>query len=360
MPAGQPIEAPLLLVTGVANPRRLRAVADAELHGHLDDDNLDAIVQTLSLGCRVPIAVVNIVTPNLQTYAAEIGVGAGCTVVPDELSFCAEVVESGRELIVSDARSHPVYAHNPAVERGIIGSYAGVPLCDDGFVLGAVSIFDHRRRTFSDDELGVLRAQTKLASSFLALRRSARTDTLTQLPNRALCLDSLRRTLSRLARNERGVAVVFIDVDEFKAVNDGFGHAVGDELLVRLAQSMSSVLRPTDTLARYGGDEFVAVCEDVADLAEADEIAERLAAAFTAVFPIDGLAGPVNVSIGVALATDAGVRPEDLIATADGAMYRVKHSKRPSLWKVAAQDHRRVISLTRDPAPVGTIPSSLG
>jgi diguanylate cyclase (GGDEF)-like protein len=229
-----------------------------------------------------------------------------------------------------------VYRRNPLVESGTIAAYAGMPLCDGGFVLGVVSIFDGQRRAFADDELAVLRVQSRLASNILALRRSARTDTLTGLPNRALCLDNLQRTLSRLARDERGVAVMFVDVDNFKTVNDQFGHAVGDELLVRLADGMSSVLRPTDTLARYGGDEFVVVCEDVADMAEAREIAERLASTIADAVPTSDLDEPVSVSLGIALATDPKSRAEDLITAADGAMYRAKYSKPHARWGVGS------------------------
>lgn len=126
-------------ITGVRDPRRLKAVADADLHGHMGDPDLDAVVATLRLASQSPIVVVNIVGPDLQTYASEVGVRAPSTSVPDVLSFCAEVVETGRELTVSDASAHPVFAKNPLVVDGVIGAYAGVPLIDDGVVLGSVA-----------------------------------------------------------------------------------------------------------------------------------------------------------------------------------------------------------------------------
>jgi hypothetical protein len=136
-------------VGGVREPDRLAAVARAELHGHLRDQDLNAVVGTLRIACRVPIAVVNIVSENLQTYPAEVGVGAPCTSVPDGLSFCAAVVDTCIPLSVSDARAHPVYCRNPMVLSGVIGAYAGVPLVDDGFILGSVSIFDGAPRESS-------------------------------------------------------------------------------------------------------------------------------------------------------------------------------------------------------------------
>jgi len=178
----RPEPSPDTPIRGVRNPQRLRAVAAAELHGHLDDPDLDAVVATLRLACGVPMAVINIVTENLQTYPAEVGVGAPCTQVPDGLSFCAEVVDSGLALAVADAAAHPVYSRNPMVLDGVIGAYAGVPLVDDGVVLGSVSIFGGSARKFSAEVLDIRGLQTRLASSVLALRRSARTDVLTGCP----------------------------------------------------------------------------------------------------------------------------------------------------------------------------------
>ena len=188
------------VIGGVDDPHRLAAVARAELHGHLGDQDLNAVVASLRIGCSVPIAVINVVTVNTQTYPAEVGVGAPCTTVPDALSFCAEVVNSRSSVAVYDARSHPVYAQNPMVLDGIIGAYAGVPLVDDGFVLGSVSIFNSQPREFTEEHLELLQHQARLASSVLALRRTARTDVLTGLPNRGLFLDRLSRSLARLDR----------------------------------------------------------------------------------------------------------------------------------------------------------------
>lgn len=318
-------------ITGVRDPRRLAAVAAAELHGHLDDRALSAVVSTLRLACRVPMAVVNVVSANLQTYPVEVGVGAPCNSVPDGLSFCAEVVDTGRELCVPDALSHPVYCQNPMVIDGVIAAYAGVPLVDNGFVLGSVSIFDEAARTFTPDDLQILREQGHLASSVLALRRSARTDLLTGLANRALCLERLTRALLRLERGGGSVAVIYLDVDNFKDINDAFGHEVGDRVLVEVASRLRSGIRPTDTAARFGGDEFVVVCEDVAGAADAGLIAERILTATSAAFRIGGQSLRVSLSIGIAVTESATTEPADLLRTADGAMYRAKHVSGPSV-----------------------------
>lgn len=239
------------------NPARLAAVADADLSGHLDDRHLDAIVGTLQAACRVPMAVVNIVTPGLQTYPAEVGVGASQTEVPDELSPCAEVVTSRRSLVIDDLTKHLVYSQSPLVQQGTIAAFAGEPLIDNGVVLDSVSVFDDQPHIFSDAELTVLRHQAQLASAVVELRRSARTDPLTGLPNRALIFDRLALALRRLDRVPGTVAVLFLDVNDFKSVNDRHGHDCGDRLLIELSQRLSSALRRGDTLDRFGGDEFV-------------------------------------------------------------------------------------------------------
>ena len=258
------------LLIGVGNPQRLQAVATAELRGHLDDADLDAVVGTLQLACAVPMAAINIVTSNLQTYTAEVGLGEPCSQIPDGLSFCAEVVDTGTPLIVADAVRHPVYSRNPMVLAGLVGAYAGFPLVDSGAVLGSVAIFDGSAREFSAEVLEILCYQTGLAASVLTLRRQACTDVLTGLPNRERLVERLRSAIIRLDRNPGLACALYLDVDDFKGLNDRCGHAAGDGVLVELGRRLLKVMRPTDTVSRFGGDEFVAVCEDLESVDDAE------------------------------------------------------------------------------------------
>ena len=155
------------------------------------------------------------------------------------------------------------------------------------------------------------------------LFRRAVHDPLTGLPNRVLLLDRLDHALAGVDRRIRRVAVLYVDLDGFKAVNDRWHHAAGDEVLQIVADRLRRAVRPQDTVARFGGDEFVVLCEDVADGAAAVGVAERI---------IDELALPIRhraglsrltASVGVVLA-GAGTGSAELIEAADGAMYRAK------------------------------------
>jgi diguanylate cyclase len=156
------------------------------------------------------------------------------------------------------------------------------------------------------------------------LAHQAMHDALTALPNRALFYDRLGQALNRVGRHSVAAAVLFLDLDRFKVVNDSLGHGAGDKLLIAVAERLSNVLRAGDTAARFGGDEFVILCEDISGERQAINIAGRIAAELDAPFVIDGEDVFVRTSVGIALATQAGARPEALIRDADAAMYRAK------------------------------------
>ena len=161
-------------------------------------------------------------------------------------------------------------------------------------------------------------------SAELELAHRALHDGLTGLPNRTLFLDRLGQALRRSRRRDRGVAVVFLDLDRFKLVNDSLGHKAGDRLLVDVAMRLSSALRPSDTLARFGGDELTLLCEDIGDAEDARAIAQRLLDTFAEPFLVQDGEAFLQASIGIALSRDGFEAPEDLIRDADAAMYRAK------------------------------------
>jgi diguanylate cyclase (GGDEF)-like protein len=160
------------------------------------------------------------------------------------------------------------------------------------------------------------------------LAHQATHDALTGLPNRVLLLDRLEQALQRARRHHKRVAVLFLDLDRFKVVNDSLGHSVGDRLLVSIAERLGTVVRPGDTIARFGGDEFVVLCEDLETQADAVAVAERVNAVISGPFEIDDAEVFVGVSIGIAFPDDIEAEAGTLIRDADAAMYRAKERGR--------------------------------
>jgi diguanylate cyclase (GGDEF)-like protein/PAS domain S-box-containing protein len=150
-------------------------------------------------------------------------------------------------------------------------------------------------------------------------------DPLTRLPNRALFLDLVKRTFARTRRREdQSFAVVFLDLDRFKGVNDSLGHAAGDDLLVQFARRLQTCLREGDTLARHGGDEFTILLDDVNGAADALTVAQRIHDATAEAFQVSGHEVFSTASIGIAIWAPSYARAEDLLHDADTAMYRAK------------------------------------
>ena len=164
---------------------------------------------------------------------------------------------------------------------------------------------------------------TPLKRTEADLAHQALHDPLTGLANRALLMDHLAVALGRARRRESTLALLFLDLDRFKVVNDSLGHRAGDELLVGVAERLSGLLRSGDVVARLGGDEFVLLLDDVRSADDAFEVAERILGAVRAPFTVDGDEVFATASIGIALADDAST-PDDLLRDADSAMYRAK------------------------------------
>jgi diguanylate cyclase (GGDEF)-like protein/PAS domain S-box-containing protein len=189
----------------------------------------------------------------------------------------------------------------------------------------------------------------KLAEAQLAHR--AFYDPLTDLPNRTLLLDRLRHALRRAARRrEDCFAVLFLDVDRFKVVNDSLGHGAGDRLLVAVARRLELALRPGDSVARLGGDEFVVLLERIREASDAQAVAERIHHELAAPFDLAGNELFLSASIGIALYNGEYLRPEEVLRDADAAMYRAKAAGRARHALFDAAMHQRALKELRTEA----------
>jgi diguanylate cyclase (GGDEF)-like protein/PAS domain S-box-containing protein len=186
--------------------------------------------------------------------------------------------------------------------------------------------------------VGVMSDITDRKRAEQELRYLANYDTLTGLPNRTLLGERLGHAIMRARRNGRRVAVLFLDLDRFKHVNDSMGHAAGDRMLKAAGSRLRAHIRDTDTVARLGGDEFTVVLEDIRDEAEADQVAIKLIAAFAEPLALDqGQEVVISPSIGISLYPDHAQVPTDLLKFADTAMYQAKEHGR-NTFKVYTSD----------------------
>jgi len=156
------------------------------------------------------------------------------------------------------------------------------------------------------------------------LERQALHDPLTRLPNRLLLMDRTRQALARLHRSPGAVALLFIDLDKFKAVNDNLGHDVGDRLLQSVSERLGELMRDSDTVARLGGDEFVILAADIDDEGEALALAERVLDALEDPFPLGSAEVAILASVGISVSRRPDADPEAMLREADVAMYRAK------------------------------------
>ena len=177
-------------------------------------------------------------------------------------------------------------------------------------------------------------------------KRQALHDELTQLPNRAFFSDCLRRSVARAKRHpENRFAVIFIDLDRFKVVNDSLGHGMADGLLVHVARALEGCVRPEDVVARLGGDEFTILISELDDAADAVRVADRVQAALLRPFDLDGFEVFTGASMGIAIGSAAYDSPEQVLRDADTAMYEAKERGRGQHVLFDSAMHERAASL---------------
>lgn len=206
---------------------------------------------------------------------------------------------------------------------------ARAPVGPDGDIVDAVAagvnfLGEELEASFRELERRVADRTAGLAIATQELGRRALHDELTGLPNRALLWERLSHRLALTARRQTGFAVLFLDVDGLKVVNDTLGHAAGDRLLVDVASRLRAVLRSGDTAARVGGDEFIVLVDDVATKEAALVVAERLTEALRAPYELGTDRWIMTASIGVAVGPEGLGTADELVAAADAAMYDAK------------------------------------
>jgi diguanylate cyclase (GGDEF)-like protein len=314
---------------------RLSRIQRSIVHRAALQDVLDGIVAGASELLGDEISALRLVEPHNPTQmvlAAASGVSGELMEalrrgpIGEGVGGCA-IAEN--RLVVQEAYADWEYGIPAYRERGLQAAMAA-PVHENGQPVGSLTVASFRPgRRYSQTEQDVLSAFAEHASLALTDARNfedamhqAFHDSLTGLPNRALFLDRLELAHARARRSGAPIAVLFMDLDSFKNVNDSLGHAAGDELLVLVAGRLRRWLRPSDTAARFGGDEFAILLEDLETTSAAQVVADRVLASLREPFAIQGQEVLVGASIGIASSAHPG--SDDLLRNADLAMYRAK------------------------------------
>jgi diguanylate cyclase (GGDEF)-like protein len=258
------------------------------------------------------------------------------------------VLETGHAAWIEDVQAEPEFIRQPLVDQAGLHGALAFPILMGSQTVGVVETFGHERAT-PDRRVVALAGQIGIQLGRVVERmrsrdemtHSALHDGLTGLPNRVLLVDRLDLALVRAARRSVLTGLLFIDLDGFKAVNDGAGHHIGDLVLKETARRLDDGLRKEDTVARLGGDEFVILCEDLRHEREAVELAERLQRIMLRPFDIEDQEHLITASIGIAVARPGDNDAEALLQEADAAMYKAKGAGRArhELYSEAMRDH---------------------
>ena len=334
---------------------RLQALSSLQLLDTGREEEFDELVQLAAAICGTPMGAMSLLDERRQWFKSSVGLAVSET--PREIAFCDYTIRQKELFVVEDASSDPRFAANPLVtgEPGV-QFYAGMPLTTpDGSAVGTLCVIDREPRTLNEQQRQALRVlarqvmgrielrnQQKATAAAIAerdriaaglaeyqiqleeandrLRNLVVTDDLTGLKNRRAFDERLTFEFSMARRKGRDLSVLLIDADNFKDVNDRFGHPAGDAVLQLLAQVLQSTVRETDCAARYGGEEFAVILPETDELS-ALEWSRRVQQALARAPWQDR---NVTVSIGVASLTRWSVDPAHLVSRADEALYRAK------------------------------------
>lgn len=290
------------------------------------DERFDRLARMAKRLFDVPIALVSLVDTNRQWFKSKIGLDASET--PRDISFCGHAILGDNIFIIPDTLDDKRFADNPLVTSPPnIRFYAGCPLkTPDGMKVGTLCIIDKVARHFSSDDLLALTDLANMVERELAALLLAVVDELTNISNRRGFITQAAHVLKFSGRNKQSASLIFMDLNNFKNLNDSFGHEAGDQALVAFANLMKNTFRDSDIYARLGGDEFVVFLPDTS-IKAAEELVRRFNHALESHNDVNKLGFNLSFSHGIVLfdpQTHATI--EDLMSEGDKLMYL--HKKR--------------------------------
>ena len=295
-------------------------------------DRITGLVRTV---LNVPISTLSLIDADRQWYKSCLGMESSD--LPRELSFCTHTIQLRSPLYVPDTWQDVRFAQYPSVTgEPFIRSYLGIPLATpDGYNLGALCALDTRPRDFSEGQIEVLKSFAALAENELELRRIAQIDSLTGAATRRSFLLEIEKVIAKFVRRGQSAALLTLDIDHFKQINDTYGHPVGDIVLRTVSKRLEATLRKEDLLGRLGGEEFGVLLSETG-LQQAVQTGERLRCALQDV-PIM-LNEPVRVtaSFGICALDQDCLSSELWLSRADQALYSAKRAGRNQCRVAAA------------------------
>lgn len=320
---------------------RLAALERLRIFGTPAEERFDRITRLARKTFNVPIAMIDLLgSESVWIKSAQ---GYDQMLAPRCHSYCSYTVLEKQALLIGDASIDSRLFDNPYAPN--LKFYAGVPLRSDGMPVGALCVCGYEPREFTSDELETLldlagvaeselkvsslsESQLQLAAENERLTHRALVDDLTKVWNRGAVMEVLGKELRKALETDCPTGILLLDVDHFKAVNDTYGHQVGDHVLREVAERMRATLRPKDSVGRFGGEEFLIVLpgcgkRDILDVAE-----RLLSTVSDAPFEAEGYKVPVTVSIGATMAVEGAQSEDLLVKAADLALYRAKQGGR--------------------------------
>ncbi len=318
----------------------LDETAIALMNRHDPEDLLETIISRAAALLGTPHGFIYLLEPDGASLVVRHGIGIFTDFLgyrmPIDSGLSGLVWREGRPVAVDD---YDAWANRAAdMPTLVFGAVVGVPLTSGDRVVGVIGLASGSlERTFGAREIGALSRFAQLASIaldnahlFEAAQRGALYDPITGLPNRELLTDRVTHSLAWSREGDaEPIALILLDLDRFKVINESLGHAVGDSLLVAVGGRLQRCLRPGDTVARFGGDEFAIILDGIGGVDEARRTADRILAAMREPFELGNRDWFVNTSLGIAMAWPGQATPGDIFREAEVALVRAKASPGP-------------------------------
>ncbi|MDB5597488.1 MAG: sensor diguanylate cyclase [Hyphomicrobiales bacterium] len=307
---------------------RLSALRRYQVLDTAVEPQFETVITLVKQIFSVPMCAVSLIDSDRQWFKAKRGLEL--TETARDIAFCDYTIRSEAPLLVDDALCDVRFANNPLVSGPpFIRSYAGVPLTSpEGYNIGSLCVIDTAPRHLGSAETDVLVNFGKLIVELLELREIASVDGLTNALTRGAWLKLAAAELSRSYRYNRSASIVMLDVDHFKAINDRYGHAAGDEVLQLLSSHCMEQLRLGDAFGRIGGEEFAILLLE-SDLREAMASAERLRQCISRIrWSHVEQSGCITASFGVASSDNMLRSVTSMLTCADQALYAAKRNGR--------------------------------